>query len=994
MIAGNGGAPAACKTIMNARTRKLVAVDTAPRAGKLPLRLVLVVPFLLQLFLAVGLTGWLSFRHGRAAVDDIAASLRQELTGHVREYLRSYLETAHLINRLNRDAFALGQLDSHDPEELTQHFRRQLDHFAAVAFIFFGSSHGGAAGAGRGLDGSMTVDHTDASPEHGLIAGTRYEYLAGPNGERLRQLKADPGFDARRRPWYTAAREAGEAVWSEVYPLFAEQALAIAASLPVYGGGRELVGVLGVDLRLAGIDAFLRQLEIGKTGRSFILDRSGLLVASSTAEGPLIAGASGRGPGRLPAAASAERLIGGATWFLDQRFGDLAAIDRGHQLKFDLAGERQLMQVAPLVDDYGLDWLLVIVVPEADFMEPIAANRRRTILLCLAAFAVATVLGLWTSRWIARPILRLNQASRAIAAGRLDHTVEEAGARELGDLARSFNLMAGQLQGSFGELEARVLQRTAELEQAKETAEVANRAKTRFLANISHEIRTPLASVLGYVELLRDRALSAEEIDLYLEIIRTSGGHLNRLLSDLLDVSRIEAGRLELDVRPCELAELLAYLSSAFEPLARERGLALEVLTEDRLPWRFSADGMRLRQILSNLLSNAIKYTDRGHVRLTVECEPPPGEPDRDGDRAVLAFSVADTGPGISEEDQRHLFQRFTQLEAPVRISDPPPSAGSPGARRATGFGLGLSITRQLAELMGGEVGVTSRPGSGSTFTVRLPVGGCDAWGRRRKPHRLPAAAELSELPALAGRVLIADDSTALQLLCTRMLERWGLECATAGDGREAVRKARQRRFDAILMDWQMPSRAGGAQTEHVDGLAATTRLRRHGVDTPILALTAAAMDGDRERCLAAGCDGYLVKPIDFKELHRMLSKTLPDGETSRRSKTTPEGRKRPSAGRRAKTAQPASPRRARDGDTELEELVQNFVKGLPAKVSDLRAALLASDWETFDAAVHQLAGTAGSYGLDDVFQAAEALEGAAAVRDVVKNFKNKDLLK
>ncbi len=798
--------------MMNARTRLAVAREQwrasgatpALEAGKLPLRLVLVVPFLLQLFLAVGLTGWLSFRHGREAVDDVATSLRR--------------------------------------------------------------------------------------------------------------------------------------------------------------------------------------LEIGKTGRSFILDRSGLLVASSTAEGPLIAGASGRGPERLPAAASAEPLIGGTTWFLQERFGDLATIDRGHQLKFDLGGERQLMQVAPLTDDHGLDWLLVIVVPEADFMEPIAANRRRTILLCLAAFALATALGLWTSRWIARPILRLNEASRAIAAGRLEARVEESGARELGDLARSFNVMAGQLAGSFGELEARVGQRTAELEQAKEAAEVANRAKTRFLANISHEIRTPLASVLGYVELLRDRRQSAEEADLYLKTIRDSGGHLNRLLCDLLDVSRIEAGRLELDVGTCQLAELLAYLSSAFEPPARERGLAFDVVTENRLPWRFSADVMRLRQILSNLLSNAVKYTDRGHVRLTVECDPQSGEAvagDETSGEAVLTFSVTDTGAGISEEDQQRLFQRFTQFVAPEarKRNHGAPEArkrnhGAPEARPARGFGLGLSITRQLAELMGGEVGVTSRLGSGSTFTVRLPVAGCGAWRRRRKPHRAAGTAELSDLPALAGTVLIADDSTALRLLCTRMLERWGIECVTAGDGREAVRLARRRRFDAILMDWQMPGRPGGGQTEEVDGLEATTRLRRHGVKTPILALTAAAMDGDRERCLAAGCDGYLVKPIDFKELHLMLSKKLPPGKRPQ-SKPSPRRRQRQSPARRAKTG------RARGGDdAEFTKLVRTFVKSLPAKVSGLRTALLASDWKTFDAAVHQLAGTAGSYRLDDVFEAAEALEGAAAVRD------------
>ncbi|MEM7350465.1 MAG: response regulator [Acidobacteriota bacterium] len=980
------------------------------RSGQVSLRRALGVPFVVLLAL-VAATGALSVRYGRQAVDEVSRELRVELTRHTRDFLLDYLATPHRINRANALALGLGELDPRDPQALERRFYRQLDEH--TSFIFFGTPHGGLASAGRRGDGTPVVAATDLDPALGLVRGTHHEYVADRHGRRLEPFASSPGFDASERPWYRSAVEQGRPVWSPIYPLFVEQkSLAIAASQPVWSEAGELLGAVGVDLRLSGISDFLASHEVGKTGESFIVDRQGQLVATSSRED---SPARDDEAGRRRAEDSQIVLVAAAAGALTEDIGNLQWIRDELQLDFELEGERQFVQVTPLGDPWGLDWLIVTVVPRADFMTPLEVSKRRTIALCLVALLIATLFGLQTSRWIAQPILHLSDAAKTVADGWLAQRLEVRGVRELRDLSRSFNRMTGQLRQAFDELETRVQERTAELEEAKEAAVAGSRAKSQFLANLSHEIRTPLAAILGYADLLHADACptgangaSQAEAALYLSAIRHQGSHLDQLLRDLLDLSRIEAGRLELDPQPCELAALLDELVAVFEPQARERGLSLSIETATWLPWQFVADAVRVRQILSNLLSNAIKYTEEGRIVLRVGSAHPREPSDsRPADRprpaeSELSLVVSDTGVGISAADQKRLFHRFTQLErpspAPVERSATGPTPT--GTRRPQGFGLGLAITRQLAELMGGTVSLQSALGSGSSFRVDLPLRGCEGWARRDWVAPQTAGIFLPELQPLSGRVLIAEDSRSLQLLCERMLERWGLVCETADHGREAVECVRQGSFDIILMDWQMPE---------MDGLEATRELRRLGCCTPIVALTAAAMFGDRERCLQAGCDRYLVKPIDFKELHRLLGKILGQLDNTTqillpRSATPPpeildrppqegpsaferqalplaELKASPKEGRKA-AADAGSGELVLDEDDELAALVRGFVKTLPEKITRLRRTLAAGDWTVFDALVHKLVGTAGTYGLTEIFLAAETLEDDGRERE------------
>ena len=477
------------------------------------------------------------------------------------------------------------------------------------------------------------------------------------------------------------------------------------------------------------------------------------------------------------------------------------------------------------------------------------------LLLFLILLLVAGAIGRFTIRLLARPLALLRAGIISVQNGRLEPIQVSRTGDEIEFLGESFNDMIAALATSRKEirehqelLEQRIKERTEQLEEAMRHAQAASQAKSEFLADVSHELRTPMNGVLGMLDIALDNDLPPKQAE-ELQTAQRCAYSLLSLLNEILDLSKIEAGKMTLERVPFDVRVLLDDCIKAQQPKAGENGVALAWEISPDVPNHLAGDPLRIRQILANLLSNAVKFTKQGSVLVRMESQySSQGE-------FSLQITVQDTGQGIAADQLPHIFDKFTQADGSV-------------SRKFGGTGLGLAITRKLVEIHGGEIRVESEVGRGTAFFVKLP---CEIWIDEDSGGRTPEPLEEDSADPSAGtaRILIVEDNPVNQKVVTTVLRKHGYFIELASDGEEALSKLETPGdFDLVLMDVQMPV---------LDGLE-TTRMIRKNIrwrKLPILAMTAHAMSGDKERCLEAGMNGYISKPVHATHLLSTIDQYL-----------------------------------------------------------------------------------------------------------------------
>lgn len=556
------------------------------------------------------------------------------------------------------------------------------------------------------------------------------------------------------------------------------------------------------------------------------------------------------------------------------------------------------------------------------------------------------------SRMVVEPIEKLTSAKRQVAQGNLDIKLDMPRKDEIGDLFAAFNVMVRQLivyreneSDSRLKLEYKVRERTEELEStntalaksnkalesAKELSEQANELKSAFVANISHEIRTPLTAILGFTEQVLSTELKDPHQAELLNRVLKSGRHLLALINDILDLSKIESNKLDIEIQEIQLFDLLQDVNTLLASQANKKDLDFNFSFRFPLPAKIWTDPTRLRQILINLASNAIKFTEAGSVNVDVWFDP---------DTNKLFVKVIDTGIGMSEEVQKRIFSPFVQADVSI-------------SRKFGGTGLGLVISNSLAKLLGGNIELESQLGRGSTFTINISVAndkhplGDNFINNEADLAAITTKYESQEVyteKQISGKVLVAEDVEDNQYLFAMILDSLSLDYEIVGNGKLAVEKVLTNDYDLILMDMQMPI---------MGGLEATKLIRQAGEDTPIYALTANVMREDVALHIEAGCDGTIGKPVDRAELITIIKSHL-TSESNDESKLI--------------------------NDDTMKDLITFYKSQLEKQVELLQTLNGPQDIEALKGECHKIKGSAGSYGYDHLTEIAGELESACRV--------------